>query len=232
MRKSLDGWKDFNFVTDLGEQGRNVGSTRLPYYPYRDDAQLWWDAIGKFVGDIVDAAYADDAEVTGDKELQKWGGVLAGKRTPVDNGAELIAAPPTTKAELQALLHKIIFTCTAYHAAVQIPLNGFDVSPLTAPGSLYPDDTTAPPESMLATLGTSLFQLAFFYFGDIVTFGVGTHVVEKKDIPLKMQAPVERFAKTLPNIAKRINAANSTVRKAVGAYETLLPDKVSRSVDI
>src|SRR5262249_13298986 len=64
MRKSLDGWKNFDFPSDIAQ--RQVGTARLPYYPYRDDAQLWWDAIGTFVSDVVDVAYANDPAVLND----------------------------------------------------------------------------------------------------------------------------------------------------------------------
>ena len=227
MVKSLDGWQNFDFPSDIAR--RQVDSVRLPYYPYRDDAQLWWDAIGTFVGSVVGAAYANDAAVINDAQLQAWAGVLAGARTRAANGALLIPATPATRAGLGALLQKIIFTCTAYHAAVQIPLNGFDVSPLPAPCSLFPDSAADPPESMLANLGTSLFQLVFFYFGDIVTYRVGTYAAP---VPTSMGTPVNDFNNALVNIASVIGNANMSQRQKVGPYASLLPTTVSRSVDI
>jgi hypothetical protein len=227
MCKSLEGWHDFDFQRDLAD--RDVGPSRLPYYPYRDDAQLWWDAIRDFVNGVVDITYSDDDAVTNDSQLQAWGRVLAAKRTRRENGAELIPAPPDTKVALAALLQKIIFTCTAYHAAVQIPLNGFDVSPLTAPCSLYPDAETAPPESMMANLGTSLFQLAFFYFGDIVTHEVGSYFAKRR-MPNRLKAPTDLFTSRLPQIEQHIAQANAG--RTIGAYNSLLPQYVSRSVDI
>lgn len=232
MLESLNGWQNYDFMEDLKQ--RQVRREQLPYYPYRDDAKLWWDAIESMVHGVVDAAYTDDAAVRNDARLQAWADVLVAKRKMPENGAELIPKAPTTKAELQALLQKILFTCTAYHAAVQIPLNGFDVSPLTAPCSLYPDKSTDPPEAMLANLGTSLFQLAFFYFGDIVTFSMGDYQVRSMKgpmpIPTKMKDEVKTFKKALRGIERDIDAANQ-LRK-VGAYKTLLPEMVSRSVDI
>jgi arachidonate 15-lipoxygenase len=230
MRRSLDEWKDYHFPNDL--DARRVKADQLPYYPYRDDAQLWWDAIGRFVSGVVAAGYDDDAAVRNDRDLQSWANILVAKRTPAAQGAELIRAAPATRAELEGLLHKLIFTCTAYHAAVQVPLNGFDVSPLTAPCALYPDDPSDPPESMLADLGTSLFQLAFFYFGDVITENVGTYAVTTRRIPSRMQTMAAEFPKALPTIKNRIDGANSQQRRNVGAYEPLLPEKVSRSVDI
>jgi arachidonate 15-lipoxygenase len=227
MRDSLNGWWSYDFPSDLVQ--RQVGPDRLPYYPYRDDATLWWDAIASFVNDVVDAAYADDAAVIHDVQFQAWSRVLVARRTRAENGAELIPAAPTSKADLRALLQKIVFTCTAYHAAVQIPLNGFDVSPLTAPCSLYADDPNDSPESMLAKLGTALFQLVFFYFGDIVTYPVGTWAAPP---PSPMVMPATKFEAALVVVAGAIDQANANKRQKVGAYHTLLPKKVSRSVDI
>ncbi len=112
---------------------------------------------------------------------------------------------------------------------MQIPLNGFDVSPLTAPCSLFPDSPPNPPESMLGKLGTSLFQLAFFYFGDIVTYPVGTYA---QPGPASMLIPVLKFRARLVVIAGLVGYANISRRRKIGAYQSLLPVKVSRSVDI
>jgi arachidonate 15-lipoxygenase len=231
MRSSLDGWKTFDFLPDLAQ--RDVDATRLPYYPYRDDAKRWWTAITDFVRAVVDVAYPSEAAVINDTQLQAWAGVLKAPRSRVANGADLISTVPASKAELRALLQKILFTCTAYHAAVQIPLNGFDVCPVTAPCSLYPDASDAPPESMLARFGTSLFQLAFFYFGDIVTYAAGTYGhAGAPNPPGNMSAAVSAFGTAIQTIGNAIRHANATERINIGAYEPLLPEKVSRSVDI
>lgn len=47
-----------NFVNDLAR--RDVGANRLPYYPYRDDGQLLWDAIWDFTTEYVVACYASE----------------------------------------------------------------------------------------------------------------------------------------------------------------------------
>ena len=47
-------------------------TSRLPDYPYRDDALLIWGAISQWVEDYVNHYYSSDAAVQGDTELQNW----------------------------------------------------------------------------------------------------------------------------------------------------------------
>src|SRR6185503_2652526 len=47
-------------------------SSRLPDYPYRDDALLLWNAIHQWVKNYVNHYYASDAAVGADTELENW----------------------------------------------------------------------------------------------------------------------------------------------------------------
>ncbi|KAM8882137.1 arachidonate 12-lipoxygenase, 12S-type isoform 1-T1 [Synchiropus picturatus] len=92
------------------------GVTQLPNYFYRDHALMLWDAIHKFVSDMVQLFYKCDQEVQEDLELQAW------LRDIVQEGfAELpdfgLASELKTLDELSTLLAVIIFTCSAQHAA-------------------------------------------------------------------------------------------------------------------
>ena len=52
---------------------RGVDNTsQLPGYYYRDDGIKIWDAIEAYVSHIINQFYADDAAVSGDKELQNF----------------------------------------------------------------------------------------------------------------------------------------------------------------
>jgi hypothetical protein len=52
---------------------RGMDSTNFAgSFPYRDDGQVWWQAISGFVDSIVDATYASDSDVAADVQLNAW----------------------------------------------------------------------------------------------------------------------------------------------------------------
>src|SRR6185295_4867594 len=55
----------------LAQRGVDDAS-RLPDYPYRDDALLVWGAINQWVENYVNHYYTSDAAVQADTELQNW----------------------------------------------------------------------------------------------------------------------------------------------------------------
>ena len=61
-------WKFDDLESDL--DARDVKD--LPFYPYRDDAQEYRDALEQFVGGIVNVYYASDDAILNDVELQSW----------------------------------------------------------------------------------------------------------------------------------------------------------------
>ena len=58
---------------DLGVDDTAV----FPHYPYRDDALLYWDALGKWVSGYLGLYYHADDDVRQDVELQNWSRELA-----------------------------------------------------------------------------------------------------------------------------------------------------------
>lgn len=116
-------WKDIALRNDLEARGVN-DVTRLPLYPYRDDAVDLWAAIERFVGEYVGLYYRDADAVTDDVELLAWITELG-----AEDGARLGGiAPPETPAELTDLLTFFIFTASAQHSAInysQWPFMGY-----------------------------------------------------------------------------------------------------------
>jgi arachidonate 15-lipoxygenase len=98
--------------------------TRLPVYPYRDDALDLWDAIERFVGEYVALYYRDADAVADDVELLAWATELGSQ-----DGARLgVIKPPETPTELVDLLTFFIFTASAQHSALnytQWPFMGY-----------------------------------------------------------------------------------------------------------
>jgi arachidonate 15-lipoxygenase len=123
--KTLDGfnWKDVALKRDLQARGLDDVS-RLPLYPYRDDALGIWDAIERFVTEYVGLYYRDADAVRDDTELRAWALELAAQ-----DGARLRSVtPPETREELVDLLTFFIFTASAQHSALnytQWPYMGY-----------------------------------------------------------------------------------------------------------
>jgi arachidonate 15-lipoxygenase len=61
---------DYALPTDL--QQRGLEPKFLPEFPYRDDAELLWEAIARYVTHYLQRYYADDRAVQQDSYLQAW----------------------------------------------------------------------------------------------------------------------------------------------------------------
>ncbi|MBN8611524.1 MAG: lipoxygenase [Deltaproteobacteria bacterium] len=94
---------------------RKVDDTsRLPVYPYRDDAIDVWGAISRFVSAYVELYYADDERVASDTELAAFLAELGSQ-----DGGRLVGVPTvTTRAVLSELVASLIFIASAQHSAL------------------------------------------------------------------------------------------------------------------
>lgn len=67
-------FQSYAFPTDVSNRG--VEPEFLPDYPYREDAQLLWDAIVRYVTAYLKRYYLDDRAVQRDVYLQNWAAEL------------------------------------------------------------------------------------------------------------------------------------------------------------
>lgn len=75
MKVALVEWGDSHWHFDEMIPARSVrrrGMEKLAYYPYRDDAQVLWDATTDYAQACVEAFYADDQAVVNDREVAAW----------------------------------------------------------------------------------------------------------------------------------------------------------------
>ncbi|XP_053547856.1 polyunsaturated fatty acid 5-lipoxygenase [Bombina bombina] len=89
----------------------------IPYYFYRDDGMMVWEAVKNFVSDIVNIYYESDEIVCEDHELQAFvkDVFVYGLR---DNEASGFPKCLKTKEKLIEYLTLVIFTASGQHAAV------------------------------------------------------------------------------------------------------------------
>ncbi|MEO0373533.1 MAG: lipoxygenase family protein [Cyanobacteria bacterium P01_A01_bin.17] len=115
VKNSFESWSldQFSFPTEV--RNRGMDSPDLPHFPYRDDGQLVWDAIHKFVTDYLRLFYADSDALKNDEELQNWVKEL---RDPQGGRIKGVPEHIQTLEPLIEMVTTIVFTCGPQHCAV------------------------------------------------------------------------------------------------------------------
>ena len=112
-------FQDYNLPKNLKKRGVDDPS-KLPAYYYRDDGLALWEAIEKFVSEIVGIFYKSDDDVKKDDEIQNW--ILDvyknGWRETLGNPTHDLPAKFESREQLVELLTCLIFTFSCQHAAV------------------------------------------------------------------------------------------------------------------
>ena len=218
----------------LAQRGVDDAS-RLPDYPYRDDALLIWGAINQWVEDYVNHYYASDAEVQGDVELQNWVTELVahdGGRLNNIGAANRISK----RTELVELITLICFTASAQHAAVNFPQAALmSYVPATPPAGHLPLSSLTqegfsesdflkflPPLEISKALLDILYLLSSVYYTRLGDYG------EKHFTDPVIQNHLGKFQQELIKIEDEINERNKTRTP----YEFLLPSKIPQSINI
>lgn len=91
-------FQDYALPTVIAQRG--LTSEALPEFPYRDDALLLWEAIGRYVTQFLQRYYPDDQAIRQDPYLQAWAAELG---APLDSrpASEFPQAPSWIPAEWQ-----------------------------------------------------------------------------------------------------------------------------------
>lgn len=109
----------------------------LPVYPYRDDQLLLWRAISTWVEAYVRTYYADDAAVAADRELADF----ASELEHPDRGGLAGIGEVLTVDRLAALIQRLVFRCSGYHAAINYALYDEGYAPLEPTAQFAPGPT-------------------------------------------------------------------------------------------
>ncbi|XP_058287911.1 arachidonate 12-lipoxygenase, 12R-type isoform X2 [Hylobates moloch] len=93
------------------------GVQDLPGYYYRDDSLAVWNALERYVTEIITYYYPSDAAVEGDPELQSWVQEIF-KECLLGRESSGFPRCLRTVPELIRYVTIVIYTCSAKHAAV------------------------------------------------------------------------------------------------------------------
>lgn len=112
-------YSDYEFASagfdqDLQSRGLDSGPIAGVSFPYRDDGQVWWEAIETFVGTIVEA-YADDDAVKSDVGLNAW---MNSVQTAFNQDGNSRFTWTPTKDGLTSICTNLVFLCSVQHCSV------------------------------------------------------------------------------------------------------------------
>lgn len=201
-------------------------------YPARDDMLAVWGATVPFVDAYVRLYYTTDADVGADSELRAWVAELASW----DGGRMGGVTPPTTVADVSALLNRIINRCTAWHATINYPSFDLFSFPPNLPAAAYgpgprgggvdtEDDLgrMLPPYA-LAAEGLQLFyEISVIQLNRIGEYPEGTFADD-------------RVAPLVAAWKQRLDAVEAELGRVDAArpltYPYLHPSRISRSIHV
>ena len=114
----------------------------LPYYPYRDDGLLVWDAMEAYVREVVNMHYQSDADVGEDSELAAFADDIA-----VNGHTRSQFQPEWLKTREGAIevFTILIWTVSCQHSSVNFGQYKYLGFPLNAPMSMYKDPLSIRP---------------------------------------------------------------------------------------
>jgi hypothetical protein len=226
MKRARQAWSfdQAGLMKDLQRRGLDNPADSIRDYPYRDDAILVCGAIEAFVTEYVAIYYGDDGRVTGDWELQKWLQELRDKR---------VAGIPEVRSveALVKFLTQLVFTGSAYHAAVNFTQYDFMAFIPNMPGAGYADPVDKrhgvswflPPAGKTKgqlDLVAELSQFRYDQLGDYQSFA---------DASARQAA--NRFRDALQGVRNQIEQRNQG-RRAALKYPYLYPELIPNSTSV
>lgn len=207
---------------------------QLPYYPFRDDALLFWDAIRVWVADYLALYYQQDSDVAEDTELASWCQDLAsaegGRVFGLGDNGKI-----NTFNQLADSLTLIIYTGSVQHAAVNfpqydlmtycpnLPLAAYQPAPTSTGGGTQQDYL-----NILPPMDQAEAQLNLLYVLGTVHYTTLGEYDSDQFSDERVKKPLQKFQKRLDEIKNEINERNRNRRP----YDTLLPGSVPQSINI
>lgn len=219
-----------SFAADLAARGVATG---LPHYPFRDDGELLWDALGRYAAAYLDAVYGSQ-RVAGDAALQRWAALLA---HPKGGDVHEMPSPITSREELAFVLQAVAFTSGPLHAAVNFPQYEYMTFVPNMPLAAYCPPPTHPilPGHDAARLERFLPPMGLATQQFLVMYGLSAYQhdrlgdFEGHPFAPEAAAPIAALQDELARIERQIVHRNVR-RKRV--YEYLMPSRIPNSASV
>lgn len=211
------------------------GVLDLPNYYYRDDALLLWNALKKYITEVINIKYKTDDDVINDKQIQNW------KQEIITVGNIKGLLPPEKNNELNTIqdlievVTNIIFTATAQHAAVNFAQYDYAGWIPNNPFALYQpfqdSPTTIDPIQLLPNRFQSIQQIVLV---KVLTMSVphSSESLVTLENPFSdglARTAFQKLQTQLVDIEDQINIRNSSIKKP---YTYLLPSRIPQSIAI
>uniref|UniRef100_A0A8C5M1J4 Uncharacterized protein n=1 Tax=Leptobrachium leishanense TaxID=445787 RepID=A0A8C5M1J4_9ANUR len=221
----------------LPEDIENRGVESISNYYYREDGMKLWQAMERFVSDIVHYYYENDEAVFKDPELQAWVAEIF-KEGFLENTASGIPLSLSTRVGLIKYLTMVIFTCSAKHAAVNSGQFDFCSWMPNRPSSMR----KPPPKEK----GTATFESILEILPQVNTTARTMSVVwvlsnEPQDRRPLGKYPDEHFTEDMPkqfiqDFQRKLSEISSEIKERNKTknltYHYLDPEKIENSVSI
>ncbi|XP_066444645.1 polyunsaturated fatty acid lipoxygenase ALOX15B-like isoform X2 [Eleutherodactylus coqui] len=221
----------------LPEDIKARGLESIPNYYYRDDGQMIWEAMERFVSNMVQHYYKSDESVRTDPELQAWVAEIYEKGF-LSNESSGIPSSLETVSSLVRYLTMVIFRCSAQHAAVNSGQFDFYAWMPNGPSSMKSPPPTAKGVTTIQSILDSLPDVNITTSGLTVVWQLSRELQDKRrlgyypDNHFTEETPqlfIQEFQEKLSEISKTINEMNQT-RKI--PYPYLDPKVIENSISI
>ncbi len=228
---------------------RGVDASRLPEFPFRDDALAVWNVIRRFVRSYLGVYYANDAVVVGDTEVQGWVNELIDERYGGLKGFDRLVPDPAHPGKMLVdsiehlvdIVSLVMYTAGPQHASVNYPqwpmmsylpsVSGTAYAPppkASDPAPVKPEDyLLAPP------LDVALYQASFGYLLSGVQYDrFGTYENNPRRpylIDQRVQGFYADFQDDLNVVEHAIRVRNAD---RPSPFFPLLPSRIPNSISI
>jgi arachidonate 5-lipoxygenase len=240
LQMFLGAWKRFDFgkfglPSRLEARGFDEARTDgLEGYLFRDDGLALWRAIERYVGEVIEASYPNDAAVAADPAISAW---TLECRAPDRGAVTSFPARFETRDALRQAITTLVYQVSAGHSAVNYPQYDYLGYVPNRPDSLFrafPDGTAEIDEAYLrAALPNEMishFQISFAY---LLTLPAEESLSKVDAMKARYPEIHARFQAHLSEIGRAIDGRNAElVARGRAPYPYLHPDRVAASIAI